>query len=233
MPKPRRNRRTARLQAARLWLFDLDDTLHHASHAIFPRQYEAMHRVISRELGLSPEQAVKRRRELFLKHGTTGFGLWREHGIPLHSFFDEVQDDPELERLLKHRSADLKALAKLPGRKVLLTNAQPDYTQRVLKALKLPTLFERVVTFGDMKFAKDWRPKPDIRMMRMLCASLHVHPSHCVLVEDTIGHLKAARRLNMRTALVTGYSAWAKKTSGRPSFVCARIRYVSDLLRQA
>lgn len=221
------------LKRTRLWFFDLDDTLHHASHAIFPRQYEAMHRFIAREFSLSLEDAVKKRRELFLRHGTTGFGLWREHGIALHRFFDEVQDEPELEALLKHRSADLRALSRLPGRKVLLTNAQPGYTERVLAALAMRHHFERIISFGDMRFAKQWRPKPDLRMLRMMCANLGVNPAQCTLVEDTMGHLKAARRLKMRTVLITGYSAWAKKAHGRPSFVCAKMAHVSELARSA
>jgi putative hydrolase of the HAD superfamily len=220
------------IKHTRLWLFDLDDTLHHASHAIFPRQYEAMHRFIQREFSLTQEEAVKRRRELFLKHGTTGFGLWREHGVPLHQFFDEVQDDPELEQLLKHRAMDRAALRRLRGRKVLLTNAQPGYTARVLRALGIAHEFDDIVSFGDMQFAGDWRPKPDTRMMRMLCARLRVNPAQCTLVEDTIGHLKAAKRLKMRTVLVTGYSAWAKKTRSKTSFLCAKIRYVSEIVRK-
>lgn len=225
-------RRKPQLHATRLWLFDLDDTLHHASHAIFPRQYDAMHRFISREFGLSHAESIKKRRELFLKHGTTGFGLWREHGVPLHQFFDEVQDDPELEQLIKHRSADKRSLRRLKGRKVLLTNAQPGYTERVLSALGMRHLFDEVVSFADMRFAAQWRPKPDTRMLRMLCARLRVNPAHCTLIEDTIGHLKAARRLKLRTVLVTGYSAYAKKTRSAPAFLCAKIWHVSDLLRR-
>jgi putative hydrolase of the HAD superfamily len=234
------------LKRTRLWFFDLDDTLHHASHAIFPRQYQAMHRFIEREFSLSPEAAVRKRRELFLKHGTTGFGLFKEHGVPLNLFFDEVHDDPELESLLKHRAIDLHALHKLPGRKVLLTNAQAGYTARVLRALKMQRHFDTVLSFANMRFAGHYRPKPDTRMMRMACAALRVHPAACTLVEDTQGHLKAARSLKMHTVLVTGYSrshpnsdntsvALSKKTRrknlARPPYVCAKITYVSALAR--
>lgn len=208
-----------------------------------------MHRFIEREFSLSPEAAVHKRRELFLKHGTTGFGLFKEHGVPLNTFFDEVHDDPQLESLLKHRAADLRALQKLPGRKVLLTNAQATYTTRVLKALKMQRYFDGVISFANMRFAGHYRPKPDTRMMRMVCAALRVSPAHCSLIEDTKGHLKAARSLKMRTVLVTGYShhpihplpsatlssASPKKTRrklpSRPPYVCAKISHVSALTR--
>lgn len=215
----------------RVWLFDLDDTLHHASGHIFARQYAAMHRFISARLGLSPEQAVARRRELFLAHGTTGFGLYREHGIDLHAFFEEVQDDAALENLVEWHAADWQAVHRLPGRKVLLTNAQRSYTARVLRRIGLAHLFERIVCFDDMQFAGRPRPKPDTRMMRMLCASLRTRPAHCVLVEDTVGHLKAARRIGMRTALMRRWSAWARRQHGRPPYVCAKINAISQLAR--
>jgi putative hydrolase of the HAD superfamily len=215
----------------KVWLFDLDDTLHHASKHIFPRQYEAMHRFIEQRFALTPEQAVALRRELFLRHGTTGFGLYREHGIGLHEFFEAVQDDAELERLVEWHSADWNALHRLPGRKVLLTNAQRSYAARVLRRIGLAHLFERIVCFDDMHFAGRPRPKPDTRMLRMLCARMHVRPARCMLIEDTIGHLKAARRIGLRTALMRRYSPWARRCRGRPAYVCAKIAAVRELMR--
>jgi putative hydrolase of the HAD superfamily len=227
----------SRFSWPRLWLFDLDDTLHHASKHIFPRQYEAMHRFIEQRFALTRDEAVVRRRELFLKHGTTGFGLHKEHGISLDEFHDYVQHDDALEQLLDWHSADWDAVHRLPGRKVLLTNAQRSYTTRVLRHIGLAHLFDAVVCFNDMRFNGAFRPKPDTRMMRMLCASLRVRPSQAVLIEDTIGHLKAARSLKMKTALMTRYSQWAKgkggktRRAGRPSYVYAKIRSIRELTR--
>ena len=45
------------------------------------------------------------------------------------------------------------------------------------------------------------RPKPDARMLRRVAARLGVAPSRCILVEDTLVHLKAARSIGMRTRL--------------------------------
>jgi putative hydrolase of the HAD superfamily len=213
-----------------VWLFDLDDTLHHASLHVFPRQYEAMHRFIEQRFGLSREQASQRRRELFLRHGLTGYGLHVEHGVPLDEFFDHVQDDPELERLLHWEPPDWQALQRLPGRKVLLTNAQPGYTARVLRHIGGAHLFEQVVTFAQMRFAGKPRPKPDRRMLRMLCAALGVHPSRAVLVEDTLGHLKAARAVGLRCVLMQGFAARERRIAGRPAFVHARIHRIRELL---
>jgi putative hydrolase of the HAD superfamily len=49
------------------------------------------------------------------------------------------------------------------------------------------------------------RPKPDARMLRQVAARLGVAPSRCILVEDTLVHLKAARSLGMRTVWMQRY----------------------------
>lgn len=190
-----------------------------------------MHRFIEAKLALSAAEAVAYRRALFLKHGTTGFGLWREHGVALHEFFDHVQDDPSLEKLVQWQPQDWRALAALPGRKVLITNAQRGYTERVLRTIGKRHVFERVVCFNDMQFAGNHRPKPDTRMLLMLCASLKIAPTQVALVEDTLGHLKAARAIGMRTVLIKRYSAHAKAVRGRPAFLHARINAISGLTR--
>ena len=164
----------------KVWLFDLDDTLLHASAQIFPQQYIKMHRFIEERFALTPEQASARRRELFLRWGTTGFGLFREHGVSPIEFAEYVHNDPALESWLRWREADWQLLKKLPGRKVLLTNAPAFYTERVLRELGHGHVFERIVSFNQMRFAGRFRPKPDTRMLRMLCAQLRVHPSATV-----------------------------------------------------
>jgi putative hydrolase of the HAD superfamily len=213
----------------KVWLFDLDDTLHHASAQVFPNQYLKMHRFIEERFGLSPAEASARRRELFLRWGTTGFGLFREHGISPLEFADYVHADAALESWLRWRDGDWQLLNKLPGRKVLLTNAPAFYTERVLAAIGHAKVFERVVSFNEMRFAGKFRPKPDTRMLRMLCARLQVHPSEAVLVEDTIGHLKAARSIGMRTILTRRYSEHAKAQRGRPAFLRARIGTLQEI----
>ena len=106
-----------------------------------------------------------------------------------------ASDDPQLEARVHGHRHDFAALARLPGRRVLLTNAPAAYTARVLGALGIAHWFDDVVTIEDMRMFGQWRPKPDRRMLRRLLARLRVPAARCVLVEDTLGHQKAARRL--------------------------------------
>src|SRR5207344_871247 len=109
------------------------------------------------------------------------------------------------ERISGHRQ-DFAALARLRGRKLILTNAPRAYALRVLRALRIEHLFDGVLTMEDMRMFGELRPKPDARMLRRLVARLGVPAAHCVLVEDTLVHQKAARRVGMQTVWMQRYA---------------------------
>jgi len=48
-------------RSARLWLFDLDNTLHHAGIGIFPRINQQMTDYIVQHLALTPDEAQQLR----------------------------------------------------------------------------------------------------------------------------------------------------------------------------
>ena len=112
---------------------------------------------------------------------------------------------PGLEARLRTSAHDRAALARLPGRKVILTNAPRAYAMRVLNTLRLAPFFDGVITIEDMTMFGALRPKPDARMLRRVAVRLRVAPSRCVLVEDTLVHLKAARSIGMRTVWMQRY----------------------------
>lgn len=188
-----------------VWLFDLDDTLHHASGGSFAAIGAAMNEYIVRELGVDAEQAQALRRRYWRLYGATLLGLIRHHQIPASQFLDEVHALPALESMLRGARADLAWLRRLPGRRILLTNAPERYARRVLKALGISMLFERVIGVEHMRMFGHYRPKPDLRMLRHVCAQLRVAPSRCTLVEDSLANLRSARALGMRTVWMRGW----------------------------
>jgi putative hydrolase of the HAD superfamily len=211
----------------RIWLFDLDDTLHDASSASMPGIHEAMGAYIQQHLGLTHEQSNALRRRYWLRYGATLLGLIRHHGVDARHFLHETHQLPGLEARVRGHRHDLAALRRLPGRKVLLTNAPAAYTARVLGVLGIAGWFERIVTIEDMHMFGQLRPKPDTRMLRRLAARLRVHPTRCVLVEDTPGHLKAARSLGMGTAWMQRYRPGLRCVAG----VDRRVGALRQLLR--
>ena len=74
-----------------------------------------------------------------------------------------------------------------------------------MDALGLTKLFDGVISIDEMTMFGDLRPKPDARMLRRVAALLRVPTHRCVLVEDTLVHQKAARRVGMRAVWMQRY----------------------------
>jgi len=220
----------------RVWLFDLDNTLHNASHAAFRELNEHMTAYIVRELGVSQADADALRRRYWLRYGATILGLIRHHGVQARHFLHHTHILPGLEQRVHGHAHDFAALKKLPGRRYILTNAPQAYTARVLGVLGIAHWFDGVIAIEDMHMFGHLRPKPDARMLRRTAARLRVHPSRCVLVEDTLEHQKAARRIGMKTvwmqrwARAAGAGIWAAtRLKRRPAYVDLRISCLREL----
>lgn len=220
-----------RSPAARVWLFDLDDTLHDASTASMPHLHVSFGEYIQRHLGLTKEQSDALRRRYWQRYGATLLGLVRHHGVKAAHFLHHTHLLPGLEQRIRGHRPDLAAIERLPGRRYVLTNAPAAYAARVLDALGIRRLFDGLISIEDMHMFGRLRPKPDARMLRRLVARLRVPAARCVLVEDTLVHQRAARRIGMHTVWM---QRWAKparpqRTSRRPAYVDLRTRRLQAL----
>ncbi len=216
----------------RVWLFDLDNTLHDASAASFAPTNVAMTQYIVDHLGLSHEEAGALRQHYWLHYGATMLGLVRHHGVKASHFLETTHQLPGLESRLRTSAHDRAVLRRLAGRKYILTNAPRNYALRVLNALRLADCFDGVISVEDMRMFGHHRPKPDARMFRHMAARLKVSTHRCTLVEDTLEHQKSARSVGMRTVWMQRY--WPVQAGVRPSkkpaYVCARIKSLQRLL---
>jgi len=219
-----------------IWLFDLDNTLHDASRAVFWRLNGSMTDYIAQQLGLPREDADRLRVHYWRRYGATLLGLERHHGIRAAHFLAQTHVLPGLEAQLHMRPADRAALQSLPGRKFLLTNAPAEYAKRVLTALDLASCFEGVIAIEGMRVFGDLRPKPDARMLRIVMARHKLPASRCILVEDTVANLKSARRVGLRTVWMQHYLRHnlhgpevGIHLHGRPPAVCVRIKKLRAL----
>ena len=217
----------------RVWLFDLDDTLHDAGTASMPQLVQAMTDYVAEHAGVSGADATHLRRRYWLKYGATLLGLVRHHGVKPAHFLHHTHVLPGLEARVRAHVPDLRALASLPGRKFILTNAPLAYARRVLGVLGIEHLFEGLLSIEDMQMFGHLRPKPDKRMLRHVAARLKVAPSRCTLVEDTLVHQKAARCLGMQTVWM---QRWLPPAGGchralKPAYVDRRVHSLQALLR--
>lgn len=229
-----------------IWVFDLDNTLHDASHAIFPAITANMNAFIAGKAGLpgkplSPQAADALRLAYWKRYGATLLGMVRHHGVRPEVFLKAAHDLGDLSPMIKSERGLARLMRRLPGRKILLTNSAYRYSREVLAHLGLRRYFARHLAIESMRINGRITPKPSRRLLRRLAASERVPPSACVMVEDSAVSLKAARAVGMRTALVwrytrrdrvSGQAGWREKQSwqrNRPAFADIAVQSVLAL----
>ena len=89
--RQRRSRRMATGASERLWLFDLDNTLHDTSHAIFPQIDRGMTMAVAEALDVDIDTANAVRKQYWQRYGATMIGMVRHHGIDPHAFLHRIQ----------------------------------------------------------------------------------------------------------------------------------------------
>jgi putative hydrolase of the HAD superfamily len=214
---------------APVWLFDLDNTLHDASHAIFGTIDRRMTDYVERELGVERDEANRLRTLYWRRYGATLLGLVRHHGIDPHHFLRETHDF-DVAALLRAERGLVRLFARLPGRKLLLTNAPLAYAGSVLRELSLHRHFGTRYSIERMRVHGTYRPKPSRLMLRSTLARERIRPSAAVLVEDSVLNLKAARSLGMKTVLITRHGASPARRSS--AAVGLRISSLHELARR-
>jgi len=181
-----------------LWIFDLDNTLHNATPHIFPHINRSMTAYLQQHLQLDEEAANELRMHYWRRYGATLSGLIRHHGTRPEHFLWHTHQFPELERMVLREPRLRHVLKALPGRKVVFSNAPQHYAQAVLKLLRVDDLFDDVMAVEQTRF----RPKPDSFGFLRLLRRQRVAAAQCVMVEDSLENLVAAKRLGMRTVWV-------------------------------
>jgi putative hydrolase of the HAD superfamily len=225
-----------------VWLFDLDNTLHNASHAIFPAITANMNAYIARVLGKDGAPAgadeVNAARTLYWRrYGATLLGLVKHHGVRSEHFLHETHIMPDLASMIRAERGLGQLLRSLPGRKILLTNAPHRYSSMVLRHMGLHRHFSQHIAIESMRVHRQLRPKPSRLMLRKLMRKQGVSARDCILVEDTLANLRTAHSLGMRTAWVTQYlkgdnpfgAMHAPKRLIRPAWVDVKVKSVRHL----
>lgn len=202
----------------RVWIFDLDDTLHNASAHVFPHINREMTRYLMTHLELDEATACALRRHYWEKYGATLHGLMRHHGTNPHHFLQHTHPFADLSAMVLKAHGLREMLSKLAGRKVVFTNAPMNYALRVLDLLRIRHCFERVFSIESTRF----QPKPAKAGFMRLLKKIKVPASRCIMVEDSLPALKTARQLGMKTVLIN-------PKIHRPAFVDVRLNSVLAL----
>lgn len=202
----------------RTWLFDLDDTLHNASAHIFPHLGQAMMDYICRHLHVDEAEATRIRQTYWARYGATLLGMMRHHGTDPHHFLRTTHQFPDLARYVIAERGLSAMLRRLPGRKIIFSNAPLAYIEAVLAIIGIRRCYDAVYSIERVRF----QPKPAVSGFLHLLHQERLDPRHCIMVEDMPSNLRTAKRLGMRTVLVG-------PGSRRPPYVDVRVRSVLDL----
>lgn len=178
------------------WIFDLDNTLYPPRANLFAQIDDRMGAYIMQLLGCDPVEARRVQKQFFHDHGTTLRGLMDGHGVAPATFLDFVHD---IDMAALQADVDvMDGIARLPGRKLVFTNADSAYAKKVLDRLGLGSAFEAVHDIHAMAY----RPKPDPLAYAGLCSALDVDPATALFVEDMARNLTPAKALGMTTVWV-------------------------------
>lgn len=182
-------------------VFDLDETLYPTSAGLMQDVARRITDWLQRHLGLGPEEATHLREVYIHLYGTTLAGLLAEHRekVDVEDYLAYVHDVP-VEDYLRPDPALRAMLTGIPLRRVVFTNSSAGHAARVLNALGIADLFERVVDIRALNFLHKPRREAYERLLTLLSAP---GPA-CIMIDDRVVNLQPAKALGMTTVLVNG-----------------------------
>ena len=204
----------------RVWIFDLDNTLHDATAHIFPAMHDQINAFLRRRFQVDEAGANAMREHFWRTYGTTLEGLSRHHGVHPRQFLAETHVFPELADMVVRENALKHALERLAGTKLVFSNAPRHYVEQVLQAIGLARYFDGVYAIEDARY----RGKPALHGFHFLLRKHNLDPHRCAMVDDMLDNLRTAHRLGMSTV-------WVSAAKRRVPFVDLRITSVIDLPR--
>jgi putative hydrolase of the HAD superfamily len=178
------------------WVFDLDNTLY-PHHVNLWHQVDArIEQFVSAWLKVSPQEARLIQKDYYRRYGTTMRGMMTEHGVRADDYLayvHKIDHSP-----LEPNPAMGEAIARLPGRKLILTNGSVDHVEAVLSRLGLSSHFDAVFDI----IAAELEPKPAPQTYRKFLRLHSVDPTRAAMFEDLARNLVVPHRLGMTTVLV-------------------------------
>ncbi|MEO9970998.1 MAG: pyrimidine 5'-nucleotidase [Hyphomonadaceae bacterium] len=194
------------------WVFDLDNTLYPASCNLFAQIDQRITRFVADLLDLSDEQARALQKQYYADHGTTLNGLMIHYDLDPAAFLAFVHD---IDHSPLPVSARLRqAIARLPGRKFVLTNGSHGHAVGVTRAMKLDDLFDGMFGIEDMNY----QPKPHGGAYDAFLSKFGVDPAGAVFFEDLARNLEPAHAMGFATVLVYSDKDWSHEpAAARPA----------------
>jgi putative hydrolase of the HAD superfamily len=216
--------RPADFASAETWIFDLDNTLYPHHLNLWQQVDVRIRNYIVDFLKVTHEEAFRLQKDYYRRYGTTLRGLMEEHGLDPDTFLEMVHQIDHSP--LTPNPALGAAIAALPGRKFILTNATRGHADAVMRRIGIDQHFDDVF---DIR-AAELEPKPRRGVYERFLGRHRVEARRAVIFEDLARNLEVPHALGMTTVLVVPQGAqvvlreeW--ELAGRDS---AHVDYVTD-----
>jgi putative hydrolase of the HAD superfamily len=178
------------------WVFDLDNTLYPHHVNLWQQVDQRIGEFVGAFLEVSAAEARRIQKDYYLRYGTTMRGMMTEHGVRADDYLTYVHQIDHSP--LQPNPAMGAAIAKLRGRKLILTNGSTDHADKVLQRLGLAAQFEAVFDI----IAAELEPKPAPRTYQKFLRDHGVNPATSAMFEDLARNLVVPHLLGMTTVLV-------------------------------
>ena len=178
------------------WVFDLDNTLY-PHHVNLWQQVDArIGEFVGDWLKVSPEEARRIQKDYYRRYGTTMRGMMTLHGVDADDYLayvHQIDHSP-----LEPNPAMGDAIARLTGRKLILTNGSTDHVDAVLARLGIGGHFDGVFDI----IAAELEPKPAPQTYQRFLKLHDVDATRAAMFEDLARNLVVPHALGMTTVLV-------------------------------
>ena len=195
------------------WIFDFDNTLFSSGMEIFPLINEKMTQYIEHHLCVERSEANRLRKLYWDRYGATLTGLVRHHAVDSKDFLKKTHDIGELDSFASRSSRLIRLFRQLSWKKIVFSNSPAEYLEQMLRLLGIRHFLSEAFSIE----ATNMNPKPSMIGYRKLLKAHRLEAARCVMVEDSLSNLFAARRLGMKTI-------WVTRELNQPNWVDARVR---------
>ncbi len=178
------------------WVFDLDNTLYSHQSRIWPQVDDRITLYLADMFGFDAMSARALQKYYYHRYGTTLKGLMEEQGIDTAAFL-EFAHTIDLSALEPAPTLG-EAIARLPGRKLIMTNGSRQHAENVSGKLGIRLHFEDIFDIEAANFV----PKPDKDAYHIFMGKHDVNPNTSAMFEDIAKNLLTPHALGMRTVLV-------------------------------
>ena len=178
------------------WIFDLDNTLYPHHLNLWQQVDTRICDYIANYLNIAQDDAFKLQKDYYRRYGTSMRGLMTEHGMKPDDFLEAVHQIDHSPLLPNPELGD--AIAKLPGRKLILTNGTRKHADAVMRRLEIHSHFEDVFDI----VAAELEPKPSAKTYDRFLERHGVDPAKSAMFEDLSRNLAVPHALGITTVLV-------------------------------